>query len=231
MKRILKSLLLLALVGFTTVKATQAYFSSTVTANENVIKAGTLLMGLASTKDLTATGTAYNLAYDRLMDDGGVLNNLAKFPALENMQPGQSQVVYFSVYNRGTLPFNFRFAFDGDWTNLPNYSSDSGLKDRVKITRIDRLATRGWVSGEYGPYNINNWLVGYGFVWDNEAVAGAWGATAWNEYRAEGATLEPKQFQVYKVTFTLDPEAPNAYQGATFLYEIDAQAKQTNATW
>lgn len=231
MKKIIKSLLLLAVVSFTTVKATQAYFSSTVSANDNVIEAGTLLMGLASTKDLTANGTAYNLAYDRLMDNGGVLNNIANFPALENLYPGESREVYFAVYNRGSLPFNFRFAFDGAWSDLPNHTSDNGSNSRVQITRIDRLKTKGWVSGEYGPYNINNWLAGYGYVWDDEAVAGDWGATAWNQYRAEGSTLDPKQFQVYKVTFTLDKDAPNAYQGGTFLYEIVAEAKQTTVAW
>lgn len=232
MKKILKSILVLSVVLGTTVGATRAWFTSAVTATNNEITAGTLLLGVATTQYYDSSGPGYNLAYDRLLADGGVLNSIAQFPVLENLAPGETRSVYFSVYNRGTLPLNFRFAFNGDWTLLPNHTSNVGLASRMKINNIRRVGYLGWVPGtEYAPYNIYTWLQGYGFVWDTEAVGGSWGLTSWNEYRVEGSVLASKELQVYEVVFMLDSEAPNAYQGGTFMYDIMVDAKQVAAPW
>ncbi len=228
-RRILKSLLVLTVVLATAGTAARAQFTSNVTAADNVIEVGTLRSGVGTTTDVTGSGTAYTVVYD----NDGTETQVAYFPVLENMQPSnygqndEERSVYMVVYNRGTLPFNYRFTVNGSWVG------GGGTPSYMQLRHVHRYASNDW-EGEWGPLNIRSWLNGVGYSWETGVTANTWNYSSGlglNNWFNDSSSVGSKKYQIYKLTFGLSSSAGNGYQGRSYQYSVSLGTKQTNASW
>lgn len=166
-KSLLKSTLVLTLTFGITTGSTSAYFSSVVTAPDNEITTGTLLMAIDSTQNHGAyLGTGYlespadptlwdgyNLAVQNL--DGTVANN-GEFEAWSGVAPGDSTSVWAAVTSRGTIPFNFRSAATGEWTAGPRFGGDIAGPDGLSGTADDITCPATPADGDASLVSVTN---------------------------------------------------------------------------
>lgn len=224
-KKLLRSILVLTVVLATAGTATRAWFTSNVTAAENHIETGTLRAGLGTTAYTTGAGTSYTVVYD----NNGTNTQIANFPVIEDIQPsnpGQTAYqkdIYVVVYNHGSLPFNYRSSVVGSWITPP-----AGDPNLMQVRRIHRYATNNW-EGEWGPYNIRNWLNGLGYSWQSGVTAGTW--NNWTGIFNDGQAVNSMSYQIYKISVGLSSGAGNEYQDGDYQYAMYLQTKQLNATW
>jgi len=131
MKKLLKSLLVMLIAGATTVGATGAYFTSSVSAANNQIIAGTLRLALDSTRTHTTASTwngglgpwgvpydSYTFAYD---NNGANWNNYTLEP-WQNAAPGP-YVTYTETQNGGVGGANLPDGNHSWWISLRNIGS------------------------------------------------------------------------------------------------------------
>ncbi|MFH1244359.1 MAG: hypothetical protein V1487_02160 [bacterium] len=252
MKKLLKSLMVLGVVISTVAGATAAYFTTTVTATDNQITTGTLLLGLASSArhDVVA-GDGYWVA----QDVDGVDTPISPFEAWINAQPGTYLAYsdeagtdtddagntsrWVAVVNRGSLPVQYRAVAVGAWTILPRISSDpancgglgSGDASLVQISNIRRYANGGAVPACLSHeecQNVRNWLTALGYTTTTSSATETGPVSGYFDESAS-VTLQPKEFQIYRVDLNLDSATDNCYQGATYEYDMQVQGKQVNA--
>jgi predicted ribosomally synthesized peptide with SipW-like signal peptide len=236
LKKVLKSVLVLSLVLATGVGASRAYFTSTVTAADNEVTTGTLLLALDSAEDDSYTGTGYVVA---VQNEDGSMNQLDDFPAWENAEPGKTESVYVAVRNKGTLPFNFRTMVSGEWVwkssprhgvsgsgcSYDHITSHNGL---VYLDSVYRFGN-GNCDGEAGCRNIRDWLEGLGNGWTMKSVS----ANTFNNISgyfedgfASSATLDAKEFVVYRYDLKLKEKTDDCFQGSTYQYDVLSEAIQ-----
>jgi hypothetical protein len=149
------------------------------------------------------------------------------------MMPGETRSVYVSLRNNGSLPFDYRANISGTWGN-------GGLdaQNVLGVSNVHRYAANN-CTAEVECEDIYYWLVGGGWVNFPTAVAGDFGslgnAQSSNYFghadlTTDGVnTLAANQFTLFRIDFTMSPAAGNDFQGQTFTYSLNAQAKQTNA--
>lgn len=230
MKALLRSFVVLALVLVTTGTATLAYFTSQVSATGNLITTGTLRLAIDSTL-FGGGNSGYVVAYD----NGTTTTPGLPFPEITGMQPGDTRSVYVTVRNIGNLPFDYRANFSGAW-------DDTSLNSNViSVSNVRRFPT-GNCFGNVECQDIYYWLTGIppfthtGVDTAFGALGGMAGSGTSFFGHANGVisdtvnTLLPNQFAIFQVDLTMSTGAGNAYQGQTFRYSMNAQAKQTNAT-
>jgi len=140
-KKILKSILVLTVLLGTVGGATKAWFTSTVTAADNEITVGTLMLAVDSTWNHTYSGAWGSPNADIVVqDEDGVSIQYNNFEAWTNAEPGAyvaysaeagadtwdtgNYSIWMSIRNRGTLDLNYRAAVTGAWTNLPRAATD-----------------------------------------------------------------------------------------------------------
>ncbi len=144
MKKILKSLLVLAAVSVTMAGATRAWFTSTVTAKDNEISTGTLMLAVDSTRthSYSPNWTLYD-AYTVVRDLDGESDQRETLEAWTNAEPASyvayedyvasgedpdepgNNSVWMTVRNRGSLPAKAYLNMTGEWTDLPRIGSAS----------------------------------------------------------------------------------------------------------
>ena len=169
-KKILKSVLVLSTLLVVVGMGTRAWFTSNITAADNEVEVGTLRSALGSTADVDGAGSGYTVVYD----NDGTETQVGNFPLLGNMQPSnynqtdEEKSVYMVVFNRGSLPFNYRFKIVG-----ANWVGSGGNPALMELRHVHRYATNSW-EGEWGPYNIKTWLDGVGYSWESGVTAETW---------------------------------------------------------
>lgn len=223
-KKILKSILVLAIVLATAGTATKAWFTSNVTAANNQIQTGTLRAAIGTTADVMGAGSGYTVVYD----NNGATLQVAYFPVITNIQPstaGQTAYekdIYVAVFNTGSLAFNYRSDILGSW--ITPGDGDASL---MQVRRIHRYATNNW-EGEWGPFNIRTWLNAIGYAWQPGVTADSW--SDWTGIFDDGQTVNSMSYQVYKVSVGLSSGADNTYQDGDYQYAMYLETKQVNDT-
>lgn len=247
MKTIIKSLLLITLVSVLAVKATGAYFTSSVTAADNEIQTGTLLLAVDTARtDISGStfGThAWNVVREN--EDGTItLGN--PFVTWEDAAPGETHPYYIALRNRGTIDMNVRFAqgAGSEWVAGPRFGTGScpatpaaADPSLVSISNVHQYAS-GNCAGETGCENLYNSLTSLSGGWDhlnglsvNDAGldGGYYYANVGGSGLAAGTHLEmgEKEFALYRVDVILNgPATDNCYQGATYNFDLQADGKQ-----
>ncbi len=248
MRKVLKSLLVLALTVGIGVSATGAYFSSTVLAEDNVISTGTLLMAVDTSDPeldggLTPTwGThAWNVVQEAA--DGDMVVSGKKFVAWDNVAPGDTYSYYVGIRNMGTIDAEVRSMATGEWVDGPRLVGDDSCPlpadanaSLVQVSNVHQFAS-GNCNGETGCENIYYSLTNAG--WTN--VSGLSAANAMFDpddgyyYGNVGGSGQEEgthylmgedEFAIYRVDVELDPLTGNCYQGATYNFDLAVQGKQ-----
>lgn len=225
MKQVLRSFLTLVVVGAVVVGSTSAYFTSSVSAEDNEIVTGTLRLVLHSAQD----GQAYRVAYDDPTGEYAGLNT-APFPVLSNMTPGVEQYIYVSVSNWGTIPLNYRAMALGNWVDEDlDDSSNNALMEVTEVRRLRPGSTTCSNSADCAALqgrltNLNRTQVG-----GNHTLPGpVWGWFG-DGYHGLSRSLGADEFSIYRVGITLSTDAGNEYQGQEYNYLLMVDGKQTNA--
>ena len=244
MKKILKSLLVLSLVVGSLAGSTKAWFTSTVTASDNEIQTGTLLLAIDSTNSpdtYISPGTGMVIVQQN--EDGSVVkyNN---FPAWTVAAPGDTYSIYLAARNRGSLPFNYRSAAYGAWTSGARFggivggvtcpaTAASGDNTLVSVINVHRYAF-GNCESEAGCQNIRGWLNSYG-TWTERSGTSSYSSgpvTGWyQDGFASLWTLDSHEYVLYRVDLKLDENTDDCYQGATYQYDLVGEAKQSGGSW
>ena len=226
-KKILKSTLVLSVLLATVGVATRAWFTSTVTAADSQIEAGTLRVGVGTAIKSDSnydpdTSAGYWVAYD----DGTTTYPQSSFPPIEDLYPGGVKSFYIAVSNVGSLPLNYRFVLDGSWPD----GEDRNEGDKNINWRAHRYAA-GNCEGDWGCGNVRDWLQSYSYVWVSSG-AGTWEYRELGNYITEGSSLDNlKDFTIYRVDVKMLEGAGNEYQDQAFTYDLTTEAKQTDASW
>jgi predicted ribosomally synthesized peptide with SipW-like signal peptide len=226
LKKVLKSVLVLSLVLATGVGASRAYFTSTVTAADNQVEAGTLRLAVDATGHTESnydpdSEAGYWVAYD----DGTQTVTNQPFEKLDKMQPGEVQSVYVGVRNFGNLPLDYRFFFDGSW---PNGDDRNQGNKNIRVERVHRFAT-GDCQGDWGCGNLRDYYQDKGYTWASVSRRNEDNLYLGQIYE-EDASLEEEEFNVYRLDFKMLESAGNEYQGQVFTYDMTTEAKQVNAS-
>lgn len=222
MKALLRSFVVLALVLVTTGTATLAYFTSQVSATGNLITTGTLRLAIDGTGP--GTGDSYWVAYD---NGSGVTQLNAPFPTVTNMQPGETRDVYVGVRNMGTVPFDYRGWVTGTWG-----SEALDEQNMIAVTNVRRFGT---ACVDAQCVDLQGYYTGYGYTHIGptpftDFAGPITGYFGFNQSTGDADfTLDPMEAQIFRVSVTLSPLAENDFQGQTFTYALNVEAKQTNA--
>lgn len=221
MKNLLRSFVVVgvALAALTT--ATGAYFTANVTAANNQITTGTMVAYVGTW--LTPTGNATGQWVAHADKDGNHVDG--SFPAITNVEPGVTKSGYVVVANFGSLPFRYRGVVTGSWVG----GGDSSL---IQVGNVYRYAADNCQGDAYCE-DIYFWLHGYG--WTNVSAGAGVVPVAGGYIGGDSSEFELNnlQFTIYKVDLQLSTEADNSYQGKTFNYTLNVDAKQTlpGAPW
>lgn len=234
-RKTLKSVLVLTVVLATAGGATKAWFTSSVTASDNEIQTGTLLMAIDSTDSLDAyTATGYVVAQQNADGTKVQYNN---FPDWTVAAPGDAYSVYLAVRNKGSLPFNFRAAAVGGWLSGSRFGTsgcptDAAAADAnlVSVASVHRYAS-GNCESELGCRNVRDWLNSYG-TWAERSGTTVATSGPVSGYYDDGLMLDPNQYVLYRVDMGLDDGGTDdCYQGAAYQYDLMGEAKQVGASW
>jgi predicted ribosomally synthesized peptide with SipW-like signal peptide len=247
MKNVLKSLLVIILVGLGTAGLTGAYFTSTVTAPNNQITTGTLVLAIDSSSTAVngGVGQSFGLPYTWVVAyqdalGGNVLGT--PFTPWVGAAPGDDNDYYLTIRNIGSIPTQVRAAAVGRWTAGPRFgtvgcpadaaSADASL---ISVSNVHQFAT-GNCAGETGCENLYYGLTNAGYT--NTAGISAQDSGPWSGYfygvnagtpnqaNVDRTVIGGNQFAVYRVTAELDTATDNCYQGATYTFDLQAEGKQ-----
>lgn len=142
MKKLLISIVTVALVSVVSVKATGAFFTDTVDSTDNKFTAGTLQVNVL----------------EQNQDTDFVNETLAT-----NWLPGQDVLVNFDVKNTGNVPVQLRGFAAGAWDN-PALDAN-----KVKVTRVERWNGAAWE--DVAPLNPTGYN-GFFYYTNDGTVAG-----------------------------------------------------------
>ncbi len=232
MKKILKSLLIMTLAVGSVVGSTRAWFTSEVSAEDNVITTGTLRLGVAGKTENAMRWITY--------DDAGTQVNDYKFAPITNIQPGESKTLYYAVVNRGSLPFYYRQSVDGYW-DMAGYRPGAAnyyMRNQYYVDSLHRFAGANCES-DTQCIEVRNWLTGKGYtavgVLNNRTADVKLGHLfgQGENYNDSNYMLDANEFTVYKIELGLKENTGNEFQGQDFLYDLLTEAKQTTpgAQW
>lgn len=241
-KKILKSVLVLALVLATAGTATKAWFTSSVTAADNEIQSGTLLLAVDTAQSETDGRVwgvdAWNVV--RELEDGTV-DQRGYFIPWTNAAPGEKHSFYVALRNRGTIGMQVRTTVTGEWVEGPRLEECEPDGSLVQVTNVHQFASNN-CEGEYGCHNLYYSLTGLG--WEHlpgleshdaspDPDDGYYYGTVGGGGQAEGNhyTMDENQFAVYRFDVELSEEAGNCYQGATYHFDFVGEARQPGGDW
>lgn len=254
MKRILKSVFTIAAVLAVLGTGTKAYFSSTVTAQDNVITTGTLLLAVDTAQNNTYVGTwGFPNAWEvvRQNADGSVTQSNFFIP-WTGAAPGESFDYFVGVRNAGTIDANIRATATGAWVSGPGFGTDGcpataegANASLVSVTNVHLYAAApgSGCESHIGCRNLRDGLLTGSWMTLSGLTAGDktapdsgmyfYGTTNGNTTstaQADLYNLGGSEFVVYRVTAQLDgPGTNNCYQGATYNFDFTVEGKQYNA--
>lgn len=250
MKRLLRSFVIIVATLALVSGSTLAYFTSSIIAANNTITTGTLMLAIDSTQQHT-TRTAswgYPNAYTVVEDVDGISNQSYTFEPWVNAQPGTYEdpwtdswdrpagnfSVWLAVRNKGSLPLLARAYANGDWLTLPRITSDpdecGGMTPNpylVKVRNIHRYAATPTTGCEnHIPCQSLRDSLETG-PWDPQTVTATDVAgDPVTGYIGGDVTIDAGKYVIYRVDLQLDPSTDNCYQGATYSYNLNAEAIQ-----
>lgn len=254
MKRLVKAFLVLTMVLGITGTATSAYFTSSVTAADNEIVTGTLMLAIDSTQTHTDNATwTFPHAYNVVRDVDGVVTKGNSLETWTNAEPG-SYVTFSSwprekgnfsywvaVRNRGSLDMYYRLYPNqaGAWSltrtvdELGN-SCGTGDPSLVRVRNVHRYAVTpsGGCESDEECRNLRDALQGMaGYSWTPTTTSAI--DVAGNPLNNFGndVLLKANEFAIYRVDMQLVTSAGNCYQDATYSYEVSGEARQENGTY
>lgn len=198
---------------------------------------------------LTETELADYMAYLVAEDNAdGNRTNPNKFGAWVNAAPGDSTSRYLAIRAKGTVPMNYRVNANGEWTDgarfgLPGCPEgpggpSTGDETLVYVGNVHQFAGND-CAGDVACEALRDSLESRGYTAVAGLVASDTGvATSVVTGRVDMADntsalvqLGENEFALYRVDLSLDgPRTTNCYQDATYLYDVDAEAKQWNDT-
>ncbi len=158
--------------------STIAYFSSRQTTDTNTLQTGTLQVDITQSTPLAVT----------------------------NWQPGETQLLEFTVKNTGQLPLHARAALSASWSD-PSLSTDV----------IESIAVERWFAGNWMP--VTNQV--------QPATTPLYIST--DGTQATLLTLNTNQQEKYRMMVRLSPDAGDEYQGKNLTGSVAVTAKQTTA--
>jgi predicted ribosomally synthesized peptide with SipW-like signal peptide len=255
--KLIKSFLVLSVVVGVVAGAAHAYFTSSVTAEDNEIEAGSLLVAVDSAQNDSYDGTwgysnAWNVVKEEL-NGTVVLGN--PFLTWTGAAPGDLQHYYVGVRNRGDIPMQVRAKAVGQWVSGPRFgttgcpanaaSANAGLVtvDNVHLFAMTMTPTGGCDS-EFGCRNLRDALGALGWspvsgltAGDSGTGSGNWfystvaGASSGDD-SATRYTLGEREFSIYRVDLELNSATNSCYQGATYQFDLTVKGKQvTDPAW
>lgn len=217
MKTLLRAFVVVGIALVALTGATSAYFTANVSATNNQITTGTMTAYVGTWANPTGDALGQWVAY---ADKTGN-HQLGNFPAITNVEPGVTKSGYVVVANYGSLPFQYRGTVVGDWVN------DALNPNFITVPNVHRYAA-GNCEGDAYCADIYYWLTGAGYT---NVSAGANDLIP-SPYIGEGSAdyqLSNLQFTIYRVDLQLSPDAGDEYQGETFNYTLNVNAKQVSA--
>jgi predicted ribosomally synthesized peptide with SipW-like signal peptide len=208
MKKILVSLMVIALVAGLVGAGLSAYFSDTETSTGNTFSAGTLDLVLSDNDETDQNGVS------------------ATWASPSNWAPGQTVTATLTLKNTGSQGARW-VAIDP--TNL---AGTAGFGDQILVTDFTFTRTNndanGWSTG-----NLANSMATWG-IWGSTApltlaefVDGVWSFMAWDgpgayDDPSPGILLPASGSDTVLVTMTLqfDPNAGNEWQAASASFDL-----------
>jgi len=255
MQKILKSLLVMVIALGVGVGATGAYFTSTVTAANNQIVAGTLALSIDSSDTVTNGGIAqvFGLPYSwqvAYQTPTGTVQSGTPFTPWTAAAPGDTNNYYVAIRNLGNVPAQVKSSVTGRWVSGPRFGTTlpdntvcpldgpSADPTLVSVTNVRQFAT-GNCLGETGCENLYYGLTNTGYtnasgivMQDNAAPTGTFYSVTSgtpNQANVNRVTFGSSQFAIYRVTAALSgPNTNDCYQGATYTFDLTSSAKQVN---
>lgn len=217
MKKIIKSLGVIAAMSVIVVGATRAYFSDTETSAGNIISAGTI--------DISVDGEN---PWDKTYNE-----------SLADMKPSQVKEIIFKVKNVSSNPVRVwkhlgNFAVATGTQSQPECDTEVGTWNETSKTctfmtkennKIDEVITYGMqVSYDSGT----NWVV---IIDENDHIKLDDIESAWIDLAGSltNKALQPEAEILVKQSYHMQAEAGNEYQGDTLTFNIDILAQQLNA--
>lgn len=252
MKRLLKAFLVIASVLAVAGTASSAYFTSSVTAADNDITTGTLMVAIDSTRthSYSPNWSLYD-AYNVVKDVDGVTIAGNPLETWSNVEPGVYSTFsdwprqdgnfsyWIAVRNRGTLDMYFKVYpnQNGSWTltrTVDELGNSCGVGDPnlVRVRNVHRYAvtpTQGCENDEECR-NLRDALQSVG-SWSpvSTTAVDVIGNPLTNF--GDNVLLGANQFAIYRVDMQLISSAGNCYQNATYQYDLDVDARQENGTY
>lgn len=218
MKKILMSVLVIALVAVAVAGATGAYFSDTEESTGNTFTAGTLEMEIKDNNE------GWN--------DGAPVT--ASWQSPSGWAPGETFTTgVIKLRNVGSIPINYLL------TTYHNYSSTGGdLADVIEVVGYhENIPGYGWIDSMQSPQDL------WSMVGDNtapltlkELIVAWWsGDTTWIDYcTGDGYDVVPAgtpaipvggTYEIYLVLEFM-ATAGNDYQGASCSFDIEFEGVQ-----
>lgn len=249
MKNILKSIVTIGALAAMLTVSTGAWFTSSVTAQDNVINTGTLLVAVDSAQEDTYVGTwgapnAFNVVEQ--LANGTVVQN-GNFITWDNAAPGDINTYTVGVRNAGSIAFKFRAGATGAWVSGPRFGTlgcpvDAASADHslVSVTNIHQYAVTagGGCEGDFGCRNLRDglqtgpWTPATGLTaGDSGAVTGFYYGVNEGNGNVGGtpSQIGAGQFAIYQVEAELSNTADSCYQGATYHFDLGVEATQVAA--
>ncbi|HEX6977603.1 MAG TPA: SipW-dependent-type signal peptide-containing protein [Patescibacteria group bacterium] len=222
MKTLLRAFVVTAVALAALTTATSAYFTANVTAANNQITTGTMTAYLGSWLTPTGDNTGQWVAYA----DATGNHQIGNFPAITNVQPGETRSGYVVVANYGSLPFRYQGSASGSWSTSLGALGLPLVNSLITVPNIHRYAAGNCEADAYCE-DIYYWLTNAGYTNISAGVGNFAGPVVGGD--SPTFELNNMQFTIYRVDLTLDVTADNNYQGQTFNYTLNLQTKQVNA--
>ncbi|MDF2531706.1 MAG: Camelysin metallo-endopeptidase [Clostridia bacterium] len=211
-KKVIISLVLVALMGFGTAIGTFAWFTSTATSNNNVFTAGTIALDVNGQTD-----GSFDIA----------LNNSGLVQPGDILTGGDNGIAMITVKNNGNLPMGTfsRFTLANDTGLLDDmkitdyaveyYGSNGQLKKTIsRKTGIDNWFANGVkLNTAVNANNMRQWITGNG----PEDIP----STAWDM-----ELLKPQEYYIVKFKLVYDTAAED--QGKTCNIGFEVKSTQFN---
>lgn len=199
MKNITKSLLMITAVAALAIGGTVAYFSDTETSTGNTISTGTIDISIGGTQT-----TPYEL---------------------EDMKPGYTDYMNFTINNVGSNPANVWKKLYGFNTTRENDETEYAVGDPVDLQNaiIYDLAVK--------VYDASQNLIWFQTIYtdsDGKTLADVYGSET-----GDGILLgmiPSKGYMEVTQSYYMDPNADNRYQGEKMTFDMDLYAEQLTNT-
>jgi hypothetical protein len=203
MKKILMSLVTVALVSSVAVKATQAYFTGSATIPEETFSSGTVKL------DINGDDSYY------IRNGQGVRTEVPVH--FVNLKPGDTMTQLVTLHNAGTLAIDYLTVDKGTPSDPKDLLSQIIVSTTGMIVGSDPNIYDAFFTPDWGVKpTVKDW-----FVNSNILDAPAF-------YRTPAGQIQPGQDYSVEFVFTVPTTVGDAYQGATASFDLVFHAEQVH---